>query len=753
LKLTQDPSTKRYVFWCAIHERFPAREAGFQFNNQLNPGQWSTDSARRALKLAAYAEEPLRARILEAAKGEVDPDRITLTYDGQTYKFFAPFQYKELAKQAGMVFAKHPHPCWWTTDPECAIRTFNNCAQYEGLFECAPELRAQLQNHLQERNASLDASRALDAEIDIPAPPGCEFLPFQKAGIAFAVKRQNTLIGDEMGLGKTLQAIGVCNATSPKRVLVICPASLKLNWKREFDKWDTNGLTVGIAESQFWPETDVVIINYDILGRASVGGKKVLRREIREVEWDLLIVDECHYVKSRKTARSKFTFAIQAKRKLALTGTPIPNKTIEIQPVASWLWPDVKAFEYWPFAKRFAGGRKGPFGFDVSGATHLPELQSLLRSTGMLRRLKSEVLKELPAKRRQVIELPAANLKRVIDAEQTAMEQHREMLAELRLRAELSKASDDPAEHAEAVKALREGNRVAFTEMSRYRHDTAMAKAPLVVEHVTDMLEEVPKILIFAHHIDLIKELSSVFKCAHIYGAIPPADRLAIVDDFNNNPEARVLVCQSDTAGVGFSVKASHIVVAELEWVPGTMSQCEDRAHGIGRGIEGEPLLIQHLVLEGSLDAQMARTLIAKQEIADRALDRQGGIDVELDDVDTEFPIEELVLPKQLACTDETVLQHRPATFDVKREQIAKEAEALSPEQIELVHQGLKILSGMCDGAVSRDGSGFNGMDSAIGKSLASQRSLTGRQAALGKRLLKKYAHTQLRGVVDSLFA
>lgn len=749
MKLTHE--NDRYIFHCQINERFPAREAGFQFNSREAPGVWSTDSARRALKLAAYADDELRAHLLSVAGAEPDPDRITLSFDGQTYKFFAPFAYKELAKQAGMIFAKHPRPCWWTTEPECAIRVFNNCAQYEGLFECAPELRAQLQGHLQERNASLDASRALDAEIDIPAPPGCEFLPFQRGGIAGLVKPRNSLLADSMGLGKTVQAVGASNYLKARRVIVVCPASLKLNWKREFEKWDTNGLTVGIGESQFWPKTDVAIINYDSLARASVGGKKVLRREIREVEWDLLIMDEIHYCKNPKAQRTKFTMAIQAKRIIALTGTPIPNRVREIWPIVNRLWPDT--FDnFFRFAKRYCGMTKGPFGWDTSGATNLSELQAKLRSVGMIRRLKDEVLKELPPKRRQVIELPAAKLMRVISAEHTAMEQHREMLSELRARAELSKASDDPAEHAEAVAALREGERVAFTEMSRYRHDTALAKLPLVVEHVTDMLEEVPKILIFAHHIDLIKELSSVFKCAHIYGAIPPADRLAIVDDFNNNPESRVLVCQSDTAGVGFSVKASHVIAAELEWVPGTMTQCEDRCHGIGRGVAGEPLLIQHLVLEGSLDAQMARTLIAKQEIADRALDRRGGIDIELDDVDTEFPLEELVLPEKLARTDETMLQHRPATFGVKRDDLQREAEALTQEQVQLVHQGLKIMAGQCDGAFARDSAGFNAMDSRIGKSLAMAPALSGPQAALGKKILARYRNTQLAGMIDSLF-
>lgn len=554
------------------------------------------------------------------------------------------------------------------------------------------------------------------------------------------------------GLGKTIQAIGVYNAVpSIRRVLVICPASLKINWRNEFLRWAVRSPSIGVGERSFWPSTDVVVINYDSLGRESVGGKKILRREIRDVEWDLLILDEIHYTKNPKAQRSKFALAVKAKRTIALTGTPIPNRVREIWPIVHRLAPDVFA-DWWPFAKRYCAMTKGPFGWDTSGASNLAELQAKLRSTVMVRRMKSEVLRDLPPKQRQVIELPAGNLQRFVAAEQNALAQHQTMLDELRARMELSKASDDPEEHAEAVRALRQGQKIAFTEMSEHRHKSAIAKLPLVIEHVTDVLEEVPKVLIFAHHVDVIKELSSIFKCSCIYGAIPPADRLAIVDEFNNNPAEKVLVCQSDTGGVGFSVKASHVIAAELEWVPGTMTQCEDRCHGIGRGVEGEPLLIQHLVLEGSLDAQMARTLIAKQEIADRALDRKGGIDVVLDDVDTEFPEEILVLPEKLASTDESMLQTRPATYDVKREQIAKEAESITQEQIELVHFGLKTLAGLCDGATSRDGSGFNKLDSGIGRALASRASLSPAQGVLGKKILKRYSKTQLTGIVDSLF-
>jgi hypothetical protein len=178
----------RYVYLCEINERFPAKEAGFSFNRPEAPMQWSTDSARRALKLAAYADDEIRARILAEAKSEPDPDRISFTFDGSCYRAFTPFAYKDLCKDAGFQFAREPRPHWYTVDPEAAVRFFNNAAIYEGLFDCDAELRTQLDSHLSERNEALEQSHATNAEIDIPIPDGLELLPFQKAGVRFALR-------------------------------------------------------------------------------------------------------------------------------------------------------------------------------------------------------------------------------------------------------------------------------------------------------------------------------------------------------------------------------------------------------------------------------------------------------------------------------------------------------------------------------------------------------------------------------------
>lgn len=745
----------RYIFYCEINERFPVKDAGFQWNAKVMPNVWSTDSARKALKLAAYADDELRASIFEAAQIEPDPDRISLTFDGTTYRLWRPWAYRELGSNAGMGYAKHPRPHNWTCDVEAAIRCFNNAAQYEGLFECAPELRAQLENHLDERNQALEASRALDAEIDVPCPGDCEYLGFQKAGIRFMLGRPNTLVGDPTGVGKTIETLGYLNAIGARRVLIICPNSLKTHWRkhcegdpyarpRPLPRWLVDKtLTVGVADSQTWPRTDIVIVHYEGLGRASIGGKKVLRHEIRDVEWDVLIIDESHWIKSPKAARTRFVTSIKAKHILALSGTPIPNRPKEIWSVLHMLDPATFK-EFWPFAKRYCGMPKtrGPFGWEIDGASNLSELQAKMRSTVLLRREKSEVLPDLPPKRRQVIEMPVPkNLRSLLDAETTAEQAAEIMREQLRTRVELAKASDSQDEYDEAVEALQRGERATFTEMSALRLKTALASLPLAVEHITDLLENIPKILIGAHHVEIIKQVCEIYSdsAQAIYGDIKADERQGIVDWFNNDPDAKLLVCQFDTGGVGFSVRAAHAVAIEHCWVPGTLSQWEDRCYGLHRGVDGQPLLIQHLTLEGSLTTQMIRTCIAKQEIADRALDRKGGIDIVLDDVDTELPEEILVLPEKLASTDESMLQTRPATYDVKREQIAKEAEKLSPEQIALIHSQLKTLALRCDGAASKDGEGYNRYDAPIGRKLAGLPVLSPKQAILGSKILKKY--------------
>ena len=160
------------------------------------------------------------------------------------------------------------------------------------------------------RAESLELSKATDADVDLPSPEGLEYLPYQKAGINYALDREAVLIGDEMGLGKTIQAIGVFNTDpSVKTVLVICPSSLRLNWKKEFEKWATRPIEVRVVNGgakKAWPEGtpgeefNVVVINYDVCSKH--------KAKLDSIEWDLAIIDEAHYLKNPKAARTKAIF-------------------------------------------------------------------------------------------------------------------------------------------------------------------------------------------------------------------------------------------------------------------------------------------------------------------------------------------------------------------------------------------------------------------------------------------------------------
>jgi len=481
------------------------------------------------------------------------------------------------------------------------------------------------------RMQSLAASRAKDSKLEVPSPPGLEYLGFQRAGIAYALGRPNTLFADEMGLGKTIEALGTINADpDAKRVLIVCPASLKLNWAREAERWLVGDRTIGIVGKAFPDDADVVIVNYERLGK--------WKRELAET-WDVLVADECHYAKNRKSQRSKNLVALDARRKLFLTGTPILNRPVEIHPIAAALDPATFG-HFWTFAKRYCAPLKTNFGWDVSGASNLVELHELLRGTIMVRRTKADVLTELPPKRRQVIELGAEGFTKLLKVEKAAWDEHQQRLAELRRRSgearARKKAGGDVDE--EELRALREGLMASFGELSKLRHATALAKVPLVVEHVQNALEATDKIVVFAHHRDVIAEIADAFDetAVTLTGEDQPEARQAAVDRFQTDPSCAVFVGSIRAAGLGLTLTASaHVVFAELDWVPANLTQAEDRTHRIG---QQESVLVQHLVLQDSLDARMVRTLLAKQRVVDEALEgvavpRSEGDALESDDL------------------------------------------------------------------------------------------------------------------------
>ena len=537
---------------------------------------------------------------------------------------------------------------------------------------------------------SVVASRATDAQIDIPAPEGLTYLPFQKAGIQFASARKNTLIGDEMGLGKGIETLGFLNANPTlKKILIVVPAGLKLNWQRELTKWLVHPLSIGIANGKDFPTTDIVIASYSIMSKH----KEILR----STRWDLLVADEAHNLRNSRTIRAKQVFGdwdkdkkkyvldpLVARRTLFLTGTALVNKPIELWPLVNYL--DKNTFgNFWSYTKTFCDAVQDTYGWDMSGASNLEELQRKLRGSVMIRRLKKDVLKELPPKRHQVIVLPP-------DGNVAAIKAERQAIATLAEKYDIS------------IEDLHKGKAIKFTEMAGIRHATAVAKAPAVVEHVKGVLESEDKVVVFVHHHDVCDIIQDAFAdcCVVRTGETGMKAGQEAVDQFQGNPNIKVFIA-SIQASIGVNLTAASVgIFAEQDWVPGIMAQASDRLHRIG---QQNSVLLQYLVLDGTIDVTMTERLVEKQAILDAAMDNE---------------IPEL------------------EKGEVKVTPIAKEDMLLS-KQVDAVHRGLKLLSGMCDGAMEEDGCGFNRLDTRFGKSLAGQQSLSVRQALVGQKMILKY--------------
>jgi SNF2 family DNA or RNA helicase len=411
----------------------------------------------------------------------------------------------------------------------------------------------------------------------------------------------------------------------------------------------------------------------------------------------------------------RITFApIKAKRKVFLSGTPILNRPKELFTIAKACAPH-KFSSYWSYATRYCAGHRGRFGFDDTGASNLEELQEILRTEFMVRRLKADVLKDLPAKRRQVVEFPANGAAAAIKHEQATMRSQMNALTPLRLAVELAKASDDPEEYKQAVQRLRDGASHAFQEIAAARRDTAIAKIPYVLEHLRNCSG---KVIIFAHHKAVIDALMADLGDAavRISGDTEMHARQRAVDRFQNDPSCLFFVGNIKAAGVGLTLTASaHVVFAELTYTPSDIQQAEDRAHRIG---QRNSVLVQHLVLEGSIDANMSRAIVEKMGVIEKALDDA----IELPD---------LTAP---------VLPDEPVTAKVTRKQVEQDAKTLTVAQIAAIQTGLQILAAMdLDHASQRNDMGFNRMDTEIGCSLAARGSLTPKQAALGAKLVNKY--------------
>lgn len=640
------------------------------------------------------------------------------------------FSEKEIAKSAGLSFhgRKNESGKWvgrmvyWTNDIDKAAML----ADY-AVGEC----RAVLEARRRELTASIAMSKKATSDLILPCPEGLDYLPFQKVGIEYMLNKpddiKGTLLTDEPGLGKTIQIIGLYNADeSIKTMLVICPAKLKFNWKREFNKWKTRDVKVAIADTTVCPTPEhgynIVITNYDSLPK--------LNRELSKFNWDVVAVDEAHNYRNSGTLRfkafrgdeEKCWNPINGKRYVLATGTPVVNRPKELWNLLCLADPQKwNSKTHFLYKKKYCGAKTTSYGFDDKGAgddASLRELHNLLRSRCMIRRRKVDVLPELPRKIRQVIELEwdsnDENVIKALEFEKTYRQMHDDDMMLAAIEIEMAKASEDVDLYKAAIKKITEINKVAFTECAKVRRQTAVAKIPYAIDYVEGLLESQDKIVIFAHHQDVLHAFAKKWplESMTIDGSISSHQTQKNVDRFQTDPNCRIALISILAGGVGLTLTAaSWAVFIEDDWVPGNNTQAEDRMHRIG---QLKTVYAMHLVLMGSIDVHIAKTVIEKQEIIDKILDDDGA------------PI---IVTKDQAATKKTT-----------RQQIEKDAVNVTQLQTDMVQHLLRYLA-TCDEdrALSANAIGYNKIDSAIGHRLADCTTLTKKQTVLGMSLLKKY--------------
>jgi len=478
-------------------------------------------------------------------------------------------------------------------------------------FEFA--VSAQAREAMEQARATKAATRALSEAaaptLDIPAIPetklGGQLRPFQAAGVQYCLEAQRTFICDEMGLGKTVEALATLAAADAFPAIIICPASLKLNWEREAHKWLPTK-SVAVWNGGVNPMADVVIINYDILSKMVnlVEGKAVRREDITP---KAVVMDESHYAKNYKAQRTMYCKAIAHKvpLRLALTGTPVLNRPHELISQLQILGRLDDFGGFWTFAKRYCDAKQGSWGWDFSGAANLAELNDKLRSTCYVRRQKADVLKELPAKQRTDLTVPIDNRPEYERAVADFLEWVRE--------------SYGKDAWANAMKAEQ------LVKIERLKQLCARGKLTAALDWIESFLETEQKLVVFGVHQDVLEAVAKRFGVKAITGETPVKARQEAVEAFQRDPTVRLIVLNMKVGGLGLTLTAaSNVVFLEQGWNPAEHDQAEDRCHRIG---QTSSVNAWYLLADNTIDTAIYELIAAKRTVVTAATEGTGTVE------------------------------------------------------------------------------------------------------------------------------
>jgi SWI/SNF-related matrix-associated actin-dependent regulator 1 of chromatin subfamily A len=441
---------------------------------------------------------------------------------------------------------------------------------------------------LAERAQAADAVRASRAEHGDPiaataAVLGGELAPFQWAGVRYVLDARRAFLADEQGLGKTVEALAALEADGAYPAIVVCPASMKLGWQREAERWLPHRSTVVVeGRPAVPPSGEITILNYEIV---AAHREALARRGARAI-----VVDESHYCKNPRAKRTQAVRKLAAAvapdgLRLALTGTPVLNHADEL----------ISQLRVIGRLEDFGSGAR--FSNQFRGRLSEERLHWHLRRRCFVRRLKADVLPQLPAKRQVVVPVALTNTAEYQLAERDVIEWLRTQPLDL---------SELNARIAATLRAER------LAQLGTLQRLAARGKLAAALAWIEDFLASGEPLVVFARHVEVQEAVVARFPQAlHLLGKDSLRDREASIAAFQDPEGPALIVGATRVAAQGITLtRASNVAFLELEWTPAMHDQAEDRCHRIG---QRDAVTAWYLLAAGTIDETMARLIQSKR--------------------------------------------------------------------------------------------------------------------------------------------
>jgi SWI/SNF-related matrix-associated actin-dependent regulator 1 of chromatin subfamily A len=437
--------------------------------------------------------------------------------------------------------------------------------------------------------ALLRDNKVKNVEIDYEKYSHRPPLEHQKEAIKSLVENKKFILADDMGLGKTTSTIIGALETGAKKTLIICPASLKINWQREIQNYTDR--PTSIIEGKKWEDGDFVIINYDIIKNFHDVNNKS-ESIILNNKFDLIIVDEAHYIQNKQAQRTKLIndIAKASERLWLLTGTPITSRPINYYNLLNLIDCPV-ALNWMAYVKRYCSGFQFRAGkrrvWNVSGASNLEELRDRT-SNLILRRLKENVL-DLPDK---IITPVYLRLK---------SKEYENLMGEYYQWFDKSGEADSLT--------------LQFTKLTKVRQVIAEEKVSSTIELCENIIEQGKKVIVFTNFTKTLEMILEHFgkSAVRLDGSMSQKDRQDSVDRFQNDENVMVFVGNIKAAGTGITLTAGEAVIMnDLSFLPSDHSQAEDRAYRYG---QKNNVLVYYPIFDNTVEGIIYDILKKKKEI------------------------------------------------------------------------------------------------------------------------------------------